>query len=523
MFNKNFYPTPPEIIKKMLAPYYEEGKHWRRTGLAFSAMTILEPSAGKGDILDYIKEEAAESRKPDALYCIEQNPDLQAVLREKGYDVIGDDFLAFESPYSFDLMVMNPPFDAGAKHLLKAWDILQGGDIVCLLNAETYHNPYTRERELLKTIIDEHGTVEELGDCFSDAERKTKVNVILVRLSKEAKTAFEFNTADFDTSDNPNLEFPEDIEGNELEVLDVLQAYEHRYNASVQAFKELKLAVRKFRYYAKDVFIPDYLIDDYVKLAREHSMNPFVRKFNEACWQRILSESKFERFLTTNIRRSFTNKFSHQQKLAFTKANMVTLFQVLWQNKEDILESCIEDVFDIMTHYHYDNRMVIEGWKTNDAWRVNRKVILPHVVSYGKYMSAHDIKQYGDKFSLNWKSELEDIDRCMCYIDARAYERTLTISETLRRHFDTLGRIRTGETFDKECESTYFKIKFFKKGTIHITFKDRYLWQEFNYRAAQRKGFPLPERVSKKEAEPQAQPEAKDEMTLFPMLAPGHQ
>lgn len=129
-----------------------------------------------------------------------------------------------------------------------------------------------------------------------------------------------------------------------------------------------------------------------------------------------------------------------------------------------------------MTHYHHENIMVIEGWKTNDAWRVNRKVILPHIVSYGKYMSAHDLKQHSDRFTLNQKSELDDINRCMCYIEARSFERTLTISEILRQHFDRLGRNRTDETFDKDCESSYFKLRFFKKGTVHLVFKDHYLW-----------------------------------------------
>ena len=98
-------------------------------------------------------------------------------------------------------------------------------------------------------------------------------------------------------------------------------------------------------------------------------------------------------------------------------------------------------------------------------------------------------------------------------------ERTLTIGEALRQHFNNLGRIRTGETFDKDCESTYFKIRFFKKGTIHLTFKDRYLWQEFNYRAAKHKGFPLLERTKRRKGEAQA--EARQEpkaTTLFPQL-----
>lgn len=44
MFNKDFYPTPDDLIRKMLVNI----KH-------ISNMNkILEPSAGKGNILDYI-------------------------------------------------------------------------------------------------------------------------------------------------------------------------------------------------------------------------------------------------------------------------------------------------------------------------------------------------------------------------------------------------------------------------------------------------------------------------------------
>lgn len=33
-------------------------------------------------------------------------------------------------------------------------------------------------------------------------------------------------------------------------------------------------------------------------------------------------------------------------------------------------------------------------------------------------------------------------------------------------------------------ESTFFRIKFFKKGTVHLEFKDEHAWAEFNRRAA---------------------------------------
>ena len=48
MFNPEFYPTPAEVIEIMLQGEEIENK------------TILEPSAGKGDIVDYLNEYAAK-------------------------------------------------------------------------------------------------------------------------------------------------------------------------------------------------------------------------------------------------------------------------------------------------------------------------------------------------------------------------------------------------------------------------------------------------------------------------------
>ena len=85
-----------------------------------------------------------------------------------------------------DIVIMNPPFSEGAKHLLKAWDFIHDGEVICLLNEETIKNPYTEERKRLVQIIEQFGNVEYLGDCFSTAEHKTSVNVAMVYLKKTA-------------------------------------------------------------------------------------------------------------------------------------------------------------------------------------------------------------------------------------------------------------------------------------------------------------------------------------------------
>ena len=141
MLNPDFYPTPKAVIKKMLSPYMDNIEHRK----------ILEPSAGKGDIVDYILANHPSYRHKEIfIKCCEYDPDLIATLQGKKYQVVSSDFLKYVPSHYYDLIIMNPPFSNGVDHLLHAWEILQSGDIVCLLNAETIHNPHTEKRKLLK-------------------------------------------------------------------------------------------------------------------------------------------------------------------------------------------------------------------------------------------------------------------------------------------------------------------------------------------------------------------------------------
>jgi phospholipid N-methyltransferase len=88
MFNANFYPTPKWLAQKMIAPF------------DLADAYVLEPSAGKGDILDVISNKYDRYRKPN-LYAIEIEPELRSILEGKGYPVIGIDFLLYEPRIHF--------------------------------------------------------------------------------------------------------------------------------------------------------------------------------------------------------------------------------------------------------------------------------------------------------------------------------------------------------------------------------------------------------------------------------------
>ncbi len=174
--NKSFYPTPPNLITKMVLKI--QGRPSK----------VLEPSAGKGDLVEGIKSSYSVWRRNADVSAIEINPTLQATLRGKGIKVIDTDFLAYTGPDKFDAIIMNPPFDTGDQHLLKAIDILYRGEIVCLLNAETIRNPLTNTRKLLTRRLDELGaSIEFIQDAFVSAERRTGVEIALVYIKVDRK------------------------------------------------------------------------------------------------------------------------------------------------------------------------------------------------------------------------------------------------------------------------------------------------------------------------------------------------
>ena len=242
--NPDFYPTPRPIARRMLAKITNK-----------DAKYFLEPSAGKGDIADVIKqpltfdefcdENPEYKTKRHDLYdgprwsdrensrvnvdVIENYPDLISVLRGKEYDVVGFDWLTYEGVSYYDACVMNPPFSEGTKHLLKAWDFIHNGEIVCLLNEETLKNPYTDERKRLCALIEQYGNVEYLGDCFSTAEHKTSVNVAMVYLKKVAPDDAPDLWAKETTQEK---HFGVDFEGdvNMLAIRDNLGNMEHWFN-----------------------------------------------------------------------------------------------------------------------------------------------------------------------------------------------------------------------------------------------------------------------------------------------------
>lgn len=182
---KNFYPTPPALADKLM-----QGIDWNFT------QNVLEPSAGKGDLAraaankiykarrgfpvydEHSKREALEQADID---CVEIDSFLRSQLENTGFRVVHDDFLTFETQKRYDLILMNPPFDRGAEHLLHALELIEhGGTIRCILNAETIRNPCTPARQRLLKALETDSSIEYVSGAFADAERSSGVEIAIV-------------------------------------------------------------------------------------------------------------------------------------------------------------------------------------------------------------------------------------------------------------------------------------------------------------------------------------------------------
>lgn len=489
-FGKDFYPTPRNVVEKMIEPWSDE----------ILNASILDPSAGSGNILDYLKHKVSKPERQ--LFAIELNADLQNIVKGKKYRFLCDDFLLYGGYYSFDFIIMNPPFSAGARHLLKAWEVARNTKIACLLNAETIDNPCTDERQLLKSIIEQNGgTVEYLGDCFSNAERKTGVNVALVRLEKKTESAtLHFNGEKIDTENVPDL--ADTALGSEVAKANYIQALVDTYKAACAAAIDYCKAASKYRFYATTFDeIPRGSANEHdASSVGPSSYNEMVEAINKRAWHTLFKRTDIKKLLTSAWVKKWNDFQQQQGALEFNVKNINEVFDMLIMNRGEILTECLIEVFDKMTAFHEDNKLHTEGWKTNDAYMVNRKVILPRAVSHGEYMPQGS----KDKFKLTYEKEgrLTDIDKAMCLLTGKRmpeytwkgykYERIegiKTIKEALEESFEKIGYVGAGDKFDNTAESEFFRLKFWKKGTLHFEFKDDELWKRFNIEVARGKGW----------------------------------
>lgn len=493
--NKDFFPTPKHLIDKMLS------------GLDLKMInSILEPSAGKGDIVNALIEKekiysTSYTKYKFDIDCIEADQNLQHILKGKNFRVVYNDFLTYDTMKEYDVIIMNPPFSNGCKHLLKALEMQKrnGGAVICLLNAETLKNLCTNERIDLQRQLEEYNAkIEFIQDAFLDAERKTGVEIALVKVQLPEVHRESF-ILDGLKKAREQREITEEEENTQLIDNNFFKSIVNQYQLEVEAgIKLIK------EYYAMSPYILSSFGKDHkgntiqkggcilsLKIGdKSISVNEYIKKVRAKYWIALFENPKFIGQLTGNLQRDFYNKVEELEDYDFSLYNIYQLKIDMQKKVVKGIEDTIIELFDELSnkHHWYDemskNIHYYNGWKTNKAWIINKKVIIP--------LSGYcDLNYSWGGFrptDCNVVSKLQDMEKCFNYLDGGLTE-AVDLEESLKFAEEY------GET--KNIQLKYFTVTFYKKGTCHITFNNEELLKKFNIFGSQHKGW-LPPSYGKK-------------------------
>ena len=498
-----FFPTPSALAGRM-ARYID----WRKVS------TILEPSAGKGDLLNSVfkcaqrKNSCRDDHWPEITDCVEIDPNLRMILDGKGFRVVGDDFLSFFPFKKYDLIVMNPPFSNGDEHLLKALSLVEnsGGQIVCLLNAETIRNPYTNRRKVLAQKLAEHeAKIEFIEGAFKRAERRSDVEVAIIYLNipqKKEKSNIVEGLKKAQEEKFAGADHEAITSGNWMEQL--VAGYEFEAKAGISLMEEYN-ALAPYIMSGSNTYdkplIQLSVNDHSVQHASADTINDFLRKLRYKYWNALLNHKELTDKMTSDIANELHDRIRELQDYDFSMFNIKRFLREISMQFTRGVEEAIEKLFVELSAKHAwysecsNNIHYYNGWATNKAHKVNMKVILPINAYYCCYdgkkkLEAHEfVNKISDlELALNYLERGEVCFRCDPYNVARFAE---------SRQCGTM-------------DFTYFTATFYKKGTCHIKFKPEFapVIDRLNIFAARKRNWLPPDYGKKKYADMDAESRA---------------
>lgn len=168
-----FFPTPKPLLQQIIPLLHVQ-----------KGNSILEPSAGKGDILDALREKYGDSI---TLSACEIHYDLRKFLELKGYNIASHDFLTLEE--KFDRVIMNPPFEKGLDidHLNHALSLLnKKGRLVAIMGEGSFIRSNKKEKAFRDMLIARNAYVSEpIKNAFKDAFNQTGITVRIVVINQD--------------------------------------------------------------------------------------------------------------------------------------------------------------------------------------------------------------------------------------------------------------------------------------------------------------------------------------------------
>ena len=188
----------------------------------------------------------------------------------------------------------------------------------------------------------------------------------------------------------------------------------------------------------------------------ETAMKAITRNLDRGIWRDLMKKSGMLSIMDAQARDQWYRNLEGENIPAVSEANILSTFEQLHLNKGDVFERGVINVFKGLSW----------DYKSNSPCKFGKKIIVTGLVKYDRW-----------GFGLNWgwrRDRLSDLERMLMLLDGKPVPDNR--ADITRRLADHIHANRHSNRYEDEM----FSIKYFQKGTAHITFKRPELVDKMN-------------------------------------------
>ena len=190
-----------------------------------------------------------------------------------------------------------------------------------------------------------------------------------------------------------------------------------------------------------------YAFDCWLMQSTDKAMPVITRNIDRSIWRDLMLKSGMLTLMDAEARSQWAKNLEEGDLPAISEANILSTFEQLHHNKRDVFERGIINVFKGLSW----------DYKTNNPCYFGKKIIVNNLVKHDRW-----------GYSLNWgwrRDQLADLERVFYLLDGK------TIPDN--RHdvsIQFMDFVRDNP-HQQIFEDELFTIRYFQKGSGHITFK----------------------------------------------------
>ena len=188
----------------------------------------------------------------------------------------------------------------------------------------------------------------------------------------------------------------------------------------------------------------------------DKAMPVITRNIDRSIWRDLMLKSGMLTLMDAEARSQWAKNLEEGDLPAISEANILSTFEQLRHNKQDVFERGIINVFKGLSW----------DYKTNNPCYFGKKIIVNNLVKHDRW-----------GYSLNWgwrRDQLADLERMLYLLNGK------TIPDNRHDVSIRFMDFVRDNPHQQVFEDDFFTIRYFQKGSGHITFKRLDLVEKMN-------------------------------------------